>query len=123
VIKIVANGGVMSAGSPHPSRLHQWLVSAVYAAFLLAPLFKFENAVQLRDFPLRAKLSCQSSINRLFTSAVPNPTDDLFSHSGSWVFSLALDLAEVRYDLFQGELESELRIPSLRKVFPAEKFQ
>jgi hypothetical protein len=46
-----------------------------------------------------------------------------FSHSGSWVFSLALGLAEVRYDLFEGELESELWIPSLRKEFPAEKFQ
>ena len=46
--------------------------------FFIYPLFKFENAVQLRDFAFRAKLSCQSSINRLFTFTVPNPNDDLF---------------------------------------------
>ena len=38
------------------SRFHQLLVSAVYAAFFLSPLFKCENAVQLRGFSVIAKL-------------------------------------------------------------------
>jgi hypothetical protein len=47
------------------------------AAFYLSPLSEFENTVRLRDCWLRAKLLCQSSINRAFTSTNLSRADDL----------------------------------------------
>jgi hypothetical protein len=44
----VANGGMMSAGSPHQAECINGLFRRCRLLFLLAPLFKFENAVQLR---------------------------------------------------------------------------
>ena len=104
---------------------------------MLTPLVKFENAVQLRDFSLRARLSCQSSINRLFTSTDPNATEDLFltlrvlgpitrAESCRGPKFRIRDSPARHHGSFQeptGEQELLQRVPSVRQEFPVEEFQ
>jgi hypothetical protein len=47
---------MMSAGPPYLKPLPSTVRFGGVAAFLLTPLFRFENAVQLRDFSIMAKL-------------------------------------------------------------------